>query len=148
MLRTKQIVDGLNGIEGRKRHFHHDGTPVAHRSIPKARQLQSFQFLAIFALVGDEASCRVNEVGQIELLSLIVSNCADEVNGIEVSALREHLHVLGIVLVNLAAFEDLQRDAAIGIVSEERTASRFADVLHNATNANRTIKQIPVFIQR
>ena len=143
VLRTKQIVDSLDGIEGRERHFHHNGTPVAHRPIPKARQLQSFQFLAIFALVGDEARSRVNEVGKVELLSLIVSNCADEINRIEMRALREHLHILGIVLVNLAALEDLQRDAAIGIVSEERTASRFADILHNTANANRSVQLVP-----
>ena len=57
-------------------------------------------------------------------------------------ALREHLHVLSIVLVNLAALQYLQRDATIGVVSKERTTTRLANVLHDTTDANRPVELV------
>jgi hypothetical protein len=35
MLFTQQIVDGLYWVEGTKRYFYEDGTPIAHCTIPK-----------------------------------------------------------------------------------------------------------------
>ena len=45
MLFAKQVIDGLHGIEGAQGHFNEDGAPVAHGTIPEARQLKSLQFL-------------------------------------------------------------------------------------------------------
>ena len=74
MLRAQEVVDGFDGVEGRERHFDHDGVPVAHGAVPEAWQLQSLQFLAVLALVGNEACSRVNKVGQVKLLTLVVAD--------------------------------------------------------------------------
>ena len=74
------------------------------------------------------------------MLSLVVLDSADEVYRVEVCALCEHLHVLLVVLVNLARLEDLQRDGAVLVVGEERAAARLADVLDDAANTHGTIE--------
>ena len=37
MLLAEEVVDRLDGVEGFERHFHEDGGPVAHSTIPKPR---------------------------------------------------------------------------------------------------------------
>ena len=56
------------------------------------------------------------------------------------SALGEHLHILGIVLVDLTALENLQTHGAILVVGEERTATGFAHVLYDTAHAHRTVE--------
>ena len=116
MLFSQQIVDSLNGVEGLKRNFNEDRTPVAHSTIPKTGKLKSLQFATILALVGDETSSGINKLGKVELIALIVTDSTYEVNGIEVSALCEHLHILLIVGIDLATLKDLQTDTTIRIV--------------------------------
>lgn len=50
MLFSKQVVNCLNGIESSDGHFHEDGVPVAHGTIPETRKLERFQLLAVLAL--------------------------------------------------------------------------------------------------
>ena len=50
MLLAEQVVDRLDGIERRERHFDEDRVPVAHRAIPQSRELQGLQFL-LFVLM-------------------------------------------------------------------------------------------------
>ena len=116
MLLTKQVIDGLNGIECSERNLNKDCVPIAHGTIPKSWQLKCLEFLAVLALALDESSGAIHEVGQIEGLTLVVLNGAYEVNGVEVSALGEHLHVFGIVLVNLTALENLQAHSAVLVI--------------------------------
>ena len=56
------------------------------------------------------------------------------------SALGEHLHILGVVLVDLTAFENLQAHGSVLVVGEERTTARFAHVLHNTADAHRSVE--------
>ena len=143
MLFAQQVVDGLHGIEGAERHFHEDGVPVAHGSIPQAGQLQGFQLLAVLALAADEPRGLVNKVGQVERTALVVLDSTDEVDGIEVGALGEHTLVLGIALVDLAGLQDLQADGAVLIIGEERAAARLAHVLDDAADTHRTVQLLP-----
>ena len=101
MLRPQQVIDGLHGVEGSEGHFHEDGAPVAHGAVPQTGQLKCLQLLAPFRLGRDEASGLVNEVGEVERLAFVVLHRTDQVHGIEVGALREHLHVFLIVGVYL-----------------------------------------------
>lgn len=102
MLFSKQVVNCLNGIESSDGHFHEDGVPVAHGTIPETGKLECLQFLAVLALRADEARVLVNEVGELEVVAILVLCGAYKVNGIEVSAVLEHLHILSVVLVDLA----------------------------------------------
>ena len=51
MLGTEKIIDSFHRIESTERHFNHNGTPVAHSTVPQTWQLQSLQLLAALALV-------------------------------------------------------------------------------------------------
>ncbi len=85
VLLAQKVVDRLHGIEGAQRHFHEDGVPVAHGTIPETGQLKSLQLLATLRLRGDEAGGLVDELWQIEGIALIVAHGADEIDGVEVS---------------------------------------------------------------
>lgn len=74
------------------------------------------------------------------MLALVVLNSTNKVNGVEVSALGEHLHILGIALVNLAALKDLQTYCAVLIIGKERTTARLTYVLNNAAYTDRTVE--------
>ena len=108
MLRTEQVIDRLDRIESSKGHLDHDSIPVAHGTIPQTRQFQCLQFLAVFTLVRDESCSWVNEIRQIEFLALIVTYSANQIHGVKVCTLCEHLHVLRIILVYLATLKNLQ----------------------------------------
>ena len=129
VLWAQEVVDGLHGIEGGEGHFDHQGAPVAHGAVPKTRQLECSELFAVLALAGYEAGGWVNVIGQVELLAFVVPHGTDEVNGIEVSALGEHLHVGFVVLVYLTAFEDLEGDASVGIVGSAQEDTEFC-ILH------------------
>lgn len=51
MLLAEQVVDRLDGIECRERHFDEDRVPVAHRAIPQSRELQGLQFASFLLFV-------------------------------------------------------------------------------------------------
>ena len=51
-------------------------------------------------------------------------------------ALGEHLHIGLVVGVDLTALEDLERYGTVLIVGKERSATRFAYILHDATHAH------------
>ena len=101
VLVAQEVVDGLDGVEGLKGHFHEDGGPVAHGAIPQSGEFKSFQLTAVLGLEGDEACGRIHEVRKVEAITLIVACGTDEVNGIEVSTALEHGHVGRVVGVNL-----------------------------------------------
>ena len=69
VLLAEQIVHRLHGVEGLDGHFDEDGDPVGHGAVPEAGQFQSLQLLAIFALIGDEATVKTfyKEEGHIRL---------------------------------------------------------------------------------
>ena len=98
MLWTQQVVDGLHRVEGGERHFHKDCVPVAHGAIPKTWKFESLEFFSVLALVGYKASVLIDKLGEVELLALVILHGADEVNGIEVGAVVEHVEVFGVVL--------------------------------------------------
>ena len=140
MLLTQQVVHCLDGVERAERHLHKHGVPVAHGAIPQTRQLEGLQLLSALRLLRDETGGWVDILGQVEGLSLVVLDGADEVDRIEVGALGKHVHVLLVRLVNLAGFENLQADGAVLIVGEERTAARLTDIFHDAADAHRPVK--------
>ena len=55
-------------------------------------------------------------------------------------AFGEHLYILGVALVYLAAFEYLQTDRAVVVVSEEGTSARLAHVAYNSAHAHRAVE--------
>ncbi len=140
MLISEEIVDGFNGIESLEGNFYEDGGPVAHGTIPEAGKLKSLEFATVLTLVGDEACGGIHELGKVELLTLVVTDGTHEVHGIEVGTLGKHLHVLLIVGIDLTALENLQADATIGIVCQERTTTGFAHILYYTTHAHGSIE--------
>ena len=101
MLISEQIINGLDGVECAYGHFYEDSAPIAHGSIPQARQLKCLELLAVLTLRADEASIVVDMLEEVEAITFIVLGSTNEVNRIEVSTLGKHLHVLLVVLVNL-----------------------------------------------
>ena len=93
MLVAQQVVDRLHWIECRQGHLDEDSRPVAHSTIPQAWQLQCLQLLTTLRLLRNEASGYVDILRQVESVAFVVLDSADEVNRIEVCALREHLHI-------------------------------------------------------
>ena len=142
MHRTKQVVDSLDRIEGQQINVHKYGVPVGHRAIPKARQLEGLQLLAVLRLEGNEAGLRVNELEKVERLAILVLHSAYEINGIEMGTLLEHGHIVGIVLVNLARLENLELIGSIGRLGDEWTATWLTHILHHTADAKRTIELV------
>ena len=101
MLVTKQVVDRLHWVESAERNLYEHRVPVAHRTIPKTGQLERLQFLAVLALVADKSCLGIHILRQVEIVALKVLSSANKVYRIEVSALRKHIHILLVVLVDL-----------------------------------------------
>ena len=140
VLVTKQVVDSLYRVEGAQWNLYEDGVPVAHRTVPETRQLQCLQVLAVLTLARDEARARIHILRQVEWLTLVVLSSTNEIHRVEVSALGKHLHVLLVVGVNLRAFQNLQADSAIAIISKEWTTTWLTHVLDNAADTHRTVQ--------
>ena len=140
MLLTQQVVHCLDRVERGKRNLHKNGVPVAHGSVPKAGQFESLEFSPVLALRTDEASGAVDIVGQIERLPLVVFHGAYQVDGIKVSTLGEHAHVLLVCLVYLAALKYLEAYSAVLIIRKEGAAARFADILHHSAYAHGAVE--------
>ena len=68
----------------------------------------------------------------------MILQCTYQVNRIEVGTLFEHRFLCRIFQVDLRTFQDLRRDSAIRILCQERTATRFAYILHHTANTQRT----------
>jgi len=47
VLFAKQIIYGLDGVECDKGHFHENGIPVSHGSIPESWEFKSFEFIPV-----------------------------------------------------------------------------------------------------
>ena len=142
MLRAQQIINSLYGVKGTQGNLYHQRIPVTHGTIPKSRQLQSLQLPATLALVRNEACSRIHIVRKIKLIALIVTHSTNQVHRIEVCTLCEHLHVLGIILVDLTAFQNLQRNTTVRIISQERTATGFADILYDTAHTDGAIQLV------
>ena len=113
MLPPQQIIHCLDRVEGFDGDFDEDGVPVAHRTVPKARQFERLQLASVLALLGDEAGVLVYVIGQVEFLALVILQGADKVDGVEVRALFEHRLFRRVAEVDLRAFEDLRGDGPV-----------------------------------
>ena len=129
MLLAEQVVDRLDGIERRERHFDEDRVPVAHRAIPQSRELQGLQFASVLALRADEARGGIHKLREVERLALVVDDATDEVHGIEMRTLGEHPLVGLVGLVDLARLQDLQAHRAVLVVGEERASAGLTHIL-------------------
>ena len=67
----------------------------------------------------------IHVVWQVEVPSFVVAHSANQVDRVEMGAVTEQFHAFAVTLVYLAALKNLQTDRPIGIVGQERTASRF-----------------------
>ena len=56
------------------------------------------------------------------------------------STLRKHAHVFGVVGIYLAAFQNLQADASVGIEGQERASARLAHILHHTTHTDGAVE--------
>ncbi len=101
MCRTEQVVDGLDGVECRGRHFYEYGVPVAHCSVPEARELKGAQFAAAERFLRDKAGGGVYIFAQVVAAAVGVLEVAYEVYGVEVAGALHHLGVLGFGEVDL-----------------------------------------------
>ena len=140
MLVAQQVIHRLHGVERAEGHFDEHGAPVAHRAVPQAGQLKGLEFLAGLRLRGDESRGLVDEIRQVEGPALVVLDGAYQVDGVEVSALCEHLHVGLVISVDLAALEYLERYGAVLVVGQEWSAAGLAHVLHHAAHAHRAVQ--------
>ena len=86
MLLAQEVIHGFYGIERAQRNFDKNGVPVAHRTIPQARQLKSLDGYATLRFLADESRVRVNKLPQVKLVSLVVLDITYQVNGVEVCA--------------------------------------------------------------
>ena len=141
MLISKEVIDGLNGIECRYGHFDEDRVPAAHGSVPEARQFERQQFLTVLGLMGDEAGRFIDEVEKVKAVALVVLECADEIDGIEVGRFG-HQSRIGY----LRGLEDLVGDGAVGFANKEGTSAGFAGVFHHTADTNRTIEATTLFV--
>ncbi len=140
VLVAEEVVDRLYGVEGGEGNLNEDGVPVTHGTIPEAGELEGFQLLATLGLRRDETGGLIDEIGQVESVTLVVLHGADQVDGVEMGSLREHLHIGGVVLVDLGALENLERDGTILVIGQERTTTRLTHVLYHATDTHRAIQ--------
>ena len=101
MLFTQQVVHSLNRVECAERYFNEDSRPVAHCTVPQTRKFESLQFLSTLRLVRNETCSLVYIVHQVELVTLIVANCTNQIYWIEVSTVFEHCLLFRIVHVDL-----------------------------------------------
>ena len=79
MLVAQEIVDRLDGIEGAEGNLYEDGAPVAHSAVPKTWEFEGLEFLTGFRLGRYEASGLIDELRQVEGLSLVVLHGTDEI---------------------------------------------------------------------
>ena len=142
MLISEQVVNSLYWVECAYGHFYEDSAPVAHGSIPQARQFKCLEFLAVLALRADEARIVVDMFEEVEAIALIVLCSTNEINGIEVGAVLEHGYILSIVGVDLARLKYLKANCSVSIVAYERAATRLTHVLNYSTYAHRAIELV------
>ena len=140
MCRTKQIQHDLDRIESLEGHFHEEGVPVAHRAVPQAGKFEGLEFTALEALGADEPGFRIHVLQEVELTSLVVAQAAHEVHGIEVRGMGHGLRRASVLLVDLDAFEDLERGGAILSGDDVRAAAGLALVADHAAHADRTVE--------
>ena len=76
----------------------------------------------------------------MEWLTLVVAHCTHQVNGVEVGACCEHLHVVFVGFVYLTALKNLQTHCAISIVGEEGASAWFAHVLHHTAHTHGAVE--------
>ncbi len=82
--------------------------------------------------MGNEAGIGICVGGEVEGFSLVVSDGADEVYGIEVGGVGDQVFLVGIGEVHLEGFYDLQRYAVM-VTDPIGTAARLAFVFYHAT---------------
>lgn len=104
----EQIQHYLYRVEGLYRYLNKESIPITHRTVPKTRELQSFQFPALITLGTDKTGIVIHIIKQVELFSLIISEATYEVNRIEVGCGIEGFERRRIILVNLNTFENLE----------------------------------------
>ena len=73
-------------------------------------------------------------------MTFIVTHGTYQVYRVEVCTVLEHFLLLGVVHVNLRAFEDLQGNRSVTVVCKERATTRFAYVLHHSADTHRTVQ--------
>ena len=85
MCRSEEVENDLHRVECSQRDLHKERVPVAHRSVPESRKLESLELASLIALGTDESRILVNILEKIETLSLIVMETAHDVHRVEVS---------------------------------------------------------------
>ena len=83
---SEKIENDLYRVECSERNLDKKSIPVAHRSVPEARKLESLEFASLVALRADESSILIYILKKIEALSLVVVETAYDVNRVEVSS--------------------------------------------------------------
>ena len=139
MLRTEEVVHCLHGIECFEWNLDEDGVPIAHGAVPKAGEFKGQEFATVVRLFADETGRTVDISWKIELLSFVVAQTANQVDGVEMGTAFEHYSVVGIVLVDLRTFQNLQTNRVVGVIGQEGTATGLAAVFHHSANAYRAI---------
>ena len=71
---------------------------------------------------------------------LIIAYGTNQVYRIEVRTLLEHFHFWQDRSCQLRAFEDLQGDSSVTVISKERTATRLTYILHHTAYTHRTVQ--------
>ena len=80
---TEKVEHDLDRIECLQRHFHKEGVPVAHGSVPQPRQFERLQFASLIALGADESGFFIHIFSEIEAVSLVIVQAAHYVDRVE-----------------------------------------------------------------
>ena len=81
---SEEVENNLHRVECCERNLYKKCVPVAHRTVPETRKLESLEFASLVALRADESSILIYILKKIEALSLIVMQTAYDIYWVEV----------------------------------------------------------------
>ena len=86
MRRTEKVKNDLDRVECSERNLNEKSVPVAHGTIPEAREFESLEFAALITLRTYESCVLIHIFQKVETLSLIIMEAANDVNRIEMGS--------------------------------------------------------------
>lgn len=138
---TKEVVDGLYGVECGEGHFDENCDPSGHGAVPEAGQFLRFECLGPFALLGDESGSGIYVFAEVEGASFIAAGGAYQVHWVEVGGAAEYGFLVGIFAVDLRGLDNLEAGGALCVEGVERASARFALVLDHAADPHRAVEE-------
>ena len=136
----EQVENDFDRVESCKGDFNEERIPVTHGSVPETGEFECFQFPALIALGTDETGILIDKVEEMEPLSLVIPQAADEIDGIEMSRPAEGFLRALVPGIDLDALKDLERGTPVFPGNDEGTAAGLAFVPDHPADADRTVQ--------